>query len=109
MGEGASQGAPRRFSAGKREGVAPGIAIEADFGQQGFNLAGSHGFAALARAEGDVFGNGSGEEVSALHDHADGPSQGFRRQLAVIPAMEEDRALAWLGGASYQGQERGLS
>src|ERR1700756_2653954 len=96
MGEGASDGDSLRFSAGKREGVAPGIAIEADFGQQGFNLAGSHGFAALARAEGDVFGDGSGEEVSALHDHADGPSQGFRWQFAVIPAVEEDRSLSWL-------------
>ena len=59
--------------------------------------------------EGDVVGEGAGEDLGALGDHADGGAQLLQVEVEDVGAAEEHRAARRLDGTGEQGGQGGLA
>jgi hypothetical protein len=62
---------------------------QADTFEQGSNLFGFQGFAALPRSEGNIFGYRAGEQIGHLHHHADASAQFARRDIFVVLSVKQ--------------------
>lgn len=105
VGEGAEKSDALGLAAGEGGGVALGVAGESDGFEQQVDLFGAKGFAALGGTVGDVGGDGSGEEVGALHHHADAAAQLLGRQGLGVLAVEANGSAGGLIEAVEQAQE----
>jgi hypothetical protein len=105
IGEGSGDADTLGLSAGEARGVAAGVAGEADLGEEFFDLGRGEGEAMGAGAEGEVVGDGSGEEVGGLEDKADAAAQVAGGEGVDVGAVEEDAAGGGLVEAVEEAEE----
>ena len=98
------RGAPGAERGVEAVGQAVDPVVEAEFGDGGAHRRGGH-----VGEEGDVLGEGPGEDVGALGDDADGRTQCVDVEVAHVDATEEDRPPGRVGGARQQRGQRGLA
>src|SRR5229473_5285616 len=96
VGQGARQGNPLRFSAGKIRYVARSKIRKPYLEQQSVHFAIRQDFTALARTKAHIVRNCSRKEKRPLHDHSDLAAQISGRNLPVIHAFERDSAAGGL-------------
>lgn len=92
IGEGAGDTDALGFATGEAAGIAVGVAGEADVVEELVDLLRGELLVALARAEGDVVGDGAGEEKGGLQDHSDAAAKFARGEGFGVGVVEKDRA-----------------